>query len=124
MNQHHSVPNSSPADATDANPLPETLPVLTVIVPVYNEAGTVDELLGQVFAAPYDKQVIVVNDCSTDGTAAALRKWELRPGVEVLHHDKNRGKGTAIRTGLEYAQGQFTIIQDAPVADRLEALDD
>jgi len=92
-------------------PASETL-VLTVIVPVYNEVGTVDELLRRVLAAPYEKQVIVVDDGSSDGTVELLEKWEGHPQVELLQHAKNRGKGAAIRTGLEHAQGRFTIIQD------------
>ncbi len=89
----------------------ETL-LLTVIVPVYNEVGTIDELLRRVVAAPYEKQVIVVDDGSTDGTAEVLERWEGHAQVELLQHSKNRGKGAAIRTGLEHAQGRFTIIQD------------
>lgn len=87
-------------------------PLLTVIVPVYNEVRTIDELLRRVLAAPYQKQVVVVDDGSTDGTAEVLEKWEGHAQVELLRHSKNRGKGAAIRTGLEHAQGRFTIIQD------------
>lgn len=87
--------------------------LLTVIVPVFNEERTVDELLQRVVAAPYEKQVIVVNDCSTDATAELLEMWAGRHGVEVFTHSANRGKGAAIRTALEHAQGRFTIVQDA-----------
>jgi len=93
--------------------LPEGGLVLTVIVPVYNEVQTIDELLRKVLAAPYDKQVIVVDDASSDGTAEVLEAWEGHPEVELLAHSKNRGKGAAIRTALECARGRFTIIQDA-----------
>jgi prepilin-type N-terminal cleavage/methylation domain-containing protein len=88
-------------------------PLLTVIVPVYNEARTVEELLRRVLAAPYDKQITVVDDGSTDGTAAILQRWKRHAQVEVLTHPTNRGKGAAIRTGLQHARGRFTIIQDA-----------
>jgi prepilin-type N-terminal cleavage/methylation domain-containing protein len=84
-----------------------------VIVPVLNEARTIDEVLRHVLAAPYDKQVIVVDDGSTDGTVGVLETWEGHPNVDLLAHSKNRGKGAAIRTGLEHARGRFTIIQDA-----------
>lgn len=91
----------------------DSAPVLTVIIPVYNEAPTLQQLLERVAAAPYQKQIIVVDDGSTNGTAAVLARWCVYPGIEVLTHDVNRGKGRAIRTGLERARGQFTIIQDA-----------
>jgi glycosyltransferase involved in cell wall biosynthesis len=88
-------------------------PVLSVIVPVFNERDTIDEIIRRVLAAPYDKQIIVVDDGSTDGTVSALEKWEGHPEVELLQHSRNRGKGAAIRTGLDSACGRFTIIQDA-----------
>jgi len=94
-------------------PLPEKALVLSVPVPVYNEGRTMDVLLRKVLAAPYAKQVIVVDDGSTDGTAEVLKKWEGHPQVEILQHSENCGKGVAIRTGLEHAEGRFTIIQDA-----------
>jgi len=87
--------------------------ILTVIVPVYNEGTTVGELLQRVLAAPYAKQVLVIDDGSTDGTADVLNRWQGHSKVEVLRHGKNRGKGAAIRTALGRACGRFTIIQDA-----------
>ncbi len=88
-------------------------PLLTVIVPVYNEVETIDQLVRQVLAARYAKQVIIVDDGSTDGTAGVLETWAGHPQVELLRHSENRGKGAAIRTGLELARGRFTIVQDA-----------
>lgn len=99
--------------ASSPSPLPDDVPLLTVIVPVFNEVRTIDEILRRVLQTPHDKQVIVIDDCSTDGTAEALDRWENQQAVEVLHHARNRGKGAAIRTGLEHAQSCFTIIQDA-----------
>ncbi len=87
--------------------------VLTVIVPVYNEASTVSELLSRVLAADYSKQVIVVDDGSSDATGDVLAQWEERSEIVVVRHEANRGKGAAIRTGLERAHGQFVIVQDA-----------
>ena len=87
--------------------------VLTVIIPVYNEGATVAHVLDRVLAAPYPKQVIVVNDGSTDDTDHALMPWQSHPDVELLHHARNRGKGAAIRTALARARGRFTLIRDA-----------
>ncbi|MDX1969891.1 MAG: glycosyltransferase family 2 protein [Planctomycetaceae bacterium] len=95
-----SAPNSSPL-------------LLTVIIPAFNEVRTIAELLRQVLAAPYHKQVIVVDDGSSDGTIDALAPFREHPQVEVLRHDANRGKGAAIRTGLASARGKYCIVQDA-----------
>lgn len=92
------------------------IPFLSVIVPVYNEERTLDELLRRVVAGPYphpEKEVIVVDDGSLDHTAAILRRWENFPGVVILRHSRNRGKGAAVRTGLGVARGEITLIQDA-----------
>ncbi|MGO8747044.1 MAG: glycosyltransferase family 2 protein, partial [Thermoguttaceae bacterium] len=102
-------PSAGFVNATQA----DEAPLLTVIVPVYDEAATIDELLRGVLAAPYRKQVIVVDDGSSDGTTQVLEAWEGHPEVELLAHSRNRGKGAAIRTALENARGRFTIIQDA-----------
>ncbi|HZL37877.1 MAG TPA: glycosyltransferase family 2 protein, partial [Tepidisphaeraceae bacterium] len=88
-------------------------PMLTVIVPAYNEAGTIHQLFGRVMAAPFQIQAIVVNDGSTDGTADALEHWRGTPRLLILTHRTNLGKGQAIRTGLAHALGVFTIVQDA-----------
>ena len=89
-------------------------PLLAVIVPVYNEAATIEESLRRVLdAVPVEKQVVVVDDGSTDGTWERVCRGKDRGLVEVVRHDQNRGKGAAIRTGLELARGRFTIIQDA-----------
>jgi dolichol-phosphate mannosyltransferase len=89
-------------------------PPLTVLIPVYNEERTIDELLRRVAAGPYpDKEVIVIDDGSSDATPRLLEAWAERPGFCVLRHAKNQGKGTAVRTGLAHARGEVTIIQDA-----------
>lgn len=90
--------------------------LLSLIIPAYNEAATIGELLARVSCAPYSKQIIVVDDGSTDGTAAAIERWCAGSdvvGVELLSHSVNRGKGAAIRTGLTAARGGITVIQDA-----------
>jgi len=89
-------------------------PELTVIVPVYNESGTVGELLERVLAAPVSKEVLVVDDGSTDGSREVVQRFvSERPEVELLCHDGNRGKGAAVRTAIPRARGRYTIIQDA-----------
>ena len=92
-------------------PAPHVL--LTVIVPVYNEARTVEELLRRVLRAPLYKQVIVVDDASSDGSGEMLERWREAGRIELVCHEYNRGKGAAIRSGLERARGRFTIVQDA-----------
>ncbi len=85
---------------------------LSILIPVYNEEAGLEELLVRVMAVPIDKEIIVVNDCSTDGTAAILKHMEGQ-GLRVIHHTVNRGKGAAIRTALAAASGDAVIIQDA-----------
>ncbi len=103
----------SPRPSPQGGEADEEGPLLTVIVPVYNERPTVDELLRRVMAAPYDKQVVAVDDGSTDGSRELLRAWAGRGQIELLEHAANQGKGHAIRTALAAARGRFTIIQDA-----------
>lgn len=85
---------------------------LSVIVPAYNESATIRALLERVMAVELPKEVIVVDDGSTDGTAAIAAAFAPQ-GVRVLKHDRNRGKGAAIRTGLAAATGDVVIVQDA-----------
>jgi len=85
-------------------------PVISVIVPVYNETGTMRELLIRLRAAPFRKEIVVVDDCSTDGTGGILAEER---DIILVRHDRNRGKGAAIRTGIERATGDIVIIQDA-----------
>lgn len=88
-------------------------PELTVIVPVYNEEQTIHALLERVVtAAGPRREVIVVNDGSTDGTAAVLRRWRGRAGVRIVEFARNQGKGAAVRAALDLAWGEVTIIQD------------
>lgn len=95
-------------------PLPEGFK-LSVIMPVYNEKATIHEILRRVRATPIPKEIIVVDDCSADGTRDLLREEEARADgdLRVLLHDKNQGKGAALRTGIEQATGDVLIVQDA-----------
>lgn len=90
--------------------------LLSVIIPYYNEKQTIDELLKRVNAVPIPKEIILVDD----GSDAASKRVLTDPGflgrypnLTVIHHEKNKGKGSAIRTGLERARGDVVIIQDA-----------
>ena len=85
---------------------------LTVVIPVYNEQATIIEVLERVAAVNIEKEVIVVDDSSTDGTRAILEEAR-NETFTLLLHDRNQGKGAALRTGFEHATGDFVIIQDA-----------
>lgn len=88
--------------------------MLSVIIPVYNEEKTVEEIVERVNAVqlPIKKEVIVVNDASTDHTKEILERLKNKV-KKVIHHSKNKGKGSAVRTGLQNASGSIIIIQDA-----------
>ena len=86
---------------------------LSVLMPVYNEAATIDAILGLVSREPTEKEIIVVDDGSTDGTREKLAVWEGRDGVRVILHPRNMGKGRAVRTALDAARGDVLLIQDA-----------
>ena len=87
---------------------------LSVIIPCYNERSTIEEIIDRVKASSYPhKEIIVVDDCSTDGTRELLR-GEMGERVDkVVFHEKNQGKGGALRTGFREATGDIVIIQDA-----------
>ena len=89
---------------------------LSVIIPCYNELNTIDTILDAVNAAPYpDKEIIVVDDCSSDGTRNKLKNDIENSGrvSQVIYHQVNQGKGAALRTGIATATGDLVIIQDA-----------
>lgn len=86
---------------------------LSVIIPTYNEGKTVAQLIEKVIAVPINKEIVIVNDGSTDSTKEALRQFENKEGIKVLHHEVNKGKGMAIRTGRDHITGDIAIIQDA-----------
>ena len=94
----------------------ESQPTLSVVIPVFNEAGTIQELLKRVRAVeiPYNKELIVVDDFSTDGTRELLEsEAESNTDIRVFYHHQNQGKGAAVRTGLKQITGDIVIIQDA-----------
>jgi glycosyltransferase involved in cell wall biosynthesis len=86
---------------------------LSIIIPVYNERNTIGEVIRRVQAQPYETEIIVVDDASTDGTRELLQQTEWPDNVCVFYHEKNRGKGAAIRTALPSASKDIILIQDA-----------
>ena len=88
---------------------------LTVVIPVYNEVRTVREIVNRVLSVqPDDKELVIVDDYSTDGTRDVLKQLEAEhANVRVFFHERNYGKGRALRTGFEHAHGDYVIVQDA-----------
>lgn len=86
---------------------------LSVVIPVYNEKDTLRELIRRVEAVNFDKEIILVDDCSTDGSREILNDFKDRQNFKVLYHTWNRGKGAALRTGFSQVTGDIVIVQDA-----------
>lgn len=86
---------------------------VSVIVPVYNEVAHLDELLRAVLASPARKEIIIVDDGSTDGTREKLQSLGRMENVTIVFHERNYGKGASIRTALHYARGEYVLIQDS-----------
>ena len=85
---------------------------LSVIVPCFNEVSTINKIIDKIKASPVDKEIIIVDDGSSDGSKEFLSNID-DPGVKVIFHSHNIGKGAAIRTGIKHATGKILIIQDA-----------
>ena len=87
---------------------------ISIIIPVYNEASTIKEIVSRVQKTDLDKEIIIIDDYSTDATPLHLKEISAQyENVQVLSHERNRGKGAALRTGFERANGDVIIIQDA-----------
>jgi glycosyltransferase involved in cell wall biosynthesis len=86
---------------------------LSVIIPVYNEVESIKVILKRVHDTKLAKEIIIVDDGSKDGTQAVLKKLDGKTGIHVILHERNKGKGAAVRTGMAAARGDILLIQDA-----------
>jgi glycosyltransferase involved in cell wall biosynthesis len=86
---------------------------LSVVIPVYNERRTVREIVKRVESVPIQKEIVLVDDCSTDGTRDILGQLTSRDELKIVYHDVNRGKGAALRTGFQNVTGDVVVVQDA-----------
>ncbi|MGE0201825.1 MAG: glycosyltransferase family 2 protein [Candidatus Melainabacteria bacterium] len=103
----------TPVPTTSRPPRPETL---SILIPVYNEEAFVAELLNRVLSVDFlglARQIIVVDDGSTDGTRAILQQLAAELPITLILHDHNQGKGAALRTAIQHATGDIAVIQDA-----------
>jgi glycosyltransferase involved in cell wall biosynthesis len=90
------------------------MPVLSVVIPVFNEEKTIAQVIAAVAALPLDLEIVVVDDCSRDGTPQVLQELAPRsPALRVVRHERNQGKTAAVRTGISHTRGDVVIIQDA-----------
>jgi len=87
--------------------------MISVVIPVYNEVNTIKELIARVQVVPLDKEIIIVDDCSSDGTREVLAGLQGQERLTILFHEKNQGKGAALRTAFQQVKGDIVIIQDA-----------
>jgi glycosyltransferase involved in cell wall biosynthesis len=87
--------------------------MISVVIPVYNEVETIKEITKRAQSIDLEKEIIIVDDASTDGTREILNELKEEEGITVLFHQKNQGKGAALRTGFKYVKGEIIIIQDA-----------
>jgi glycosyltransferase involved in cell wall biosynthesis len=109
----HHLLGEGPCRQLGIYPLPSDF-TLSVVIPVFNERDFIEEIVGRVQAVPIPKEIIIVDDGSSDGTRAALERiGQSMANVRVVLHAVNQGKGAAVRTGLAFAKGDVVLVQDA-----------
>ena len=86
---------------------------ISIVVPVYNEKNTIKKSLARIEQTAYEKEIILIDDCSNDGTEYIIQEYHGKPGYIVHRHSQNKGKGAALRTGFGFVTGDIIIIQDA-----------
>jgi len=86
---------------------------LSVIIPVYNEIGTLEKLVERVQSVPIEKEILLIDDASTDGSGERIAKLADAENIQAFFHEENRGKGAALRTALSAAKGNIVLVQDA-----------
>ena len=86
---------------------------VSVVIPVFNEHGTLPEIVAKVRAVDVDKEIILVDDCSTDGSRSLVETLSRDDDIVGIYHENNRGKGAALRSGFEQASGDVVLVQDA-----------
>jgi len=86
---------------------------LSVVIPVYNEKDTLREIIDRVMSVKWEKEIILIDDFSVDGSRDILKEYENQPNIKVLFHEYNQGKGAALRTGFDHVEGDVVVIQDA-----------
>ncbi len=87
--------------------------LISIVIPVYNEKHTVEEIIKKIQTVQINKEIIIVDDYSTDSTRDILKKYENNSSIKIILHDQNKGKGAAIRTAINHITGEIVIIQDA-----------
>ncbi len=105
--------SSRPAEPLRRRSTPLVDPLLTVVMPVYNEIATVEEIVGRVLAVPVRLELVAVDDASRDGTRELLQRLAKERGFRLLLQDTNQGKGAAVRRGIGEARGDVIVVQDA-----------